>query len=948
MGVESGRSPRRRSRPRAQVRPTTEGRESADQRLGRATAPLISLQTKVGNHAVSSLIASTQRVPTVQLDRKAGWDKADTRGAVGGWNVKERDVGSIRRVPLDGLTLGNTTTDFVGDESKKTTETASHRAIVLIPSTVVPGQQVDVMVHFHGFTHRSQDPYAGWRQHSQSGTVRDVDLDRIEGQLEASGQKSMIAVLPQGVGGSTFGGLKLDTYLPQIFSRLAEAKEPPGSTSDKPLTQGRLLLSGHSGGGDRIANMLGGSVGQKVAEIILFEAIHKGGLGIVLGWATDHLDRVASALQKTSDPTKRTQIVESCPKLYAYCSAFDKDIPGSGQYAGTYDKLKKGLDAWFSTNKPLLGTAFDDLRARFRVEFLKGASHETVVRGLEDDPKATPLTDALVSLDRPTAPSKLTRSGKTTWVHPRSQPQVGPAKTPTTPTTTPTGGSAPAKTGVSSPAKTGASVRPPAGVLPPERIAAIALAHGQGPIQLLRSLARIIQGGDGYRVLADVLAIGGVKDSIDLTDALFEVARPELGGSRIPADREDLKAEWRDLRKRYARPAVAGAGGPATGTTVATPTGTPTGPTSTDSTKGSAGGPAGQPVGSDVKVPIDPAKVESAKAATGAKKLSAEEQKAALEAALKQATSGGTAKARKDMEVVLENHDLDYDTWFGGLEFSATFLDVPIKPSGGTTPGVHKDLLGRLEIAEKLLAKQFPGLSKGQIAGKMNIKQIVGVRPPKAATGASQPSAHCFGLAIDINHATNPFVGNMAPDDPEKKKGKKATDDEKRKYQEYLTHRSPRVIERAMLLLHQEKFNIEAQISVPKGPDRAGQLWEIHHRASNTLAEYLRLADDLDGTKLSKLVTDLNASGKDSRDLATWKRLITEDRTLLVHWDFMYHDKPQKAGYMDLGKELVVALMDAGLLWGGEYPGAKDMMHFDWRGGTIKDRSTKPKKKAKS
>jgi hypothetical protein len=50
-------------------------------------------------------------------------------------------------------------------------------------------------------------------------------------------------------------------------------------------------------------------------------------------------------------------------------------------------------------------------------------------------------------------------------------------------------------------------------------------------------------------------------------------------------------------------------------------------------------------------------------------------------------------------------------------------------------------------------------------------------------------------------------------------------------------------------------------------------------------------------------VTDLNASGKDSRDLLTW---------------------------------------------GGEYQGAKDMMHFDWRGGTIKDRSTKPKKKAKS
>jgi hypothetical protein len=411
----------------------------------------------------------------------------------------------------------------------------------------------------------------------------------------------------------------------------------------------------------------------------------------------------------------------------------------------------------------------------------------------------------------------------------------------------------------------------------------------------------------------------------------------------------DLMAEWRDLRKRYARPAIADADTSGPGPTTTTTSQTPTGPTSTGSTKGStAAADAGQPVASDTKVAIDPTTVVPAKAATGAKKLSAEEQKAALAAALKQATTGGNVKARKDMEVVLDNYDVNYDGWFGGLDFSATFLDVPIKPSGGNTPGVHKELLERLEIAEKVLAEQFPGLSKGQIAGKMNIKQIVGVRPPKAATGASQPSAHCFGLAIDINHATNPFVGNMAPDDPAKNKKKKATDEQIRKYQEYLTHRSPRVVERAMLLLHQEKFDVEGKISVPKGPERAGQLWEIRHRASDTLAEYLRLADDLDGTKLSKLVTDLNTSGKDSRDLPTWKRLITEDRTLLVHWDFMYHDKPQKTGYMDLAKELVVALMNAGLYWGGEYPGAKDMMHFDWRRGTIKDRSPKPKKKAKT
>ncbi len=920
---------------------------------------VIDLQTKAGNRAVSSLF--TGRLPVAQRDRVAGWAGADTRGAKGGWNVATREVGTIRRVPLDGLSVGNTKTDFVGDEANKTEESGSHRAVVLIPSTVTAGQRVDVLVHFHGFTHRSFDPYAGWRQHSGSGTVRDVDLDRIEAQLQASGQKSMIAVLPQGVGGSNFGGLKVDTYLPQIFARLAEAKEPPGSTSDEPMTPGRLVLSGHSGGGDRIATMLGTPVGQRAAEIILFEAIHGGGLATVLGWATGHLNRVASALQQTQDAGQRNGIVESCPKLYAYCSVFDKTIKGSGRYAGTYGKLKKGLDTWFATNGGLLGTSLAEIRARFRVEFLQGATHETVVRGLGDDPTASPLTDALVSLDKPQGASKLTRAGTSTWVHPHDQPSVGPRRKPTEkPVKEPAGTpatSVPLPSGVVPPVVAkpvrGTAVAPAA--LTPSRILAIAAAHGNGPFELLAATWRIARGGDSYRILSDVLAGGGLRDSTDLTDALFEEAHSELGGGRIPADRDDLKADWLDLRRRYARPAIADIKaspeaprrGNRTGPTDQTAKSTPTtagGAGRDDVTKSPGADPPVHPTGVEPATiepaRVDPATVKPAKAATGATSLTADEQKAALAAALKQATTSGTKSARKDMEVVLDNHDLDYDTWFAGIQFTATFLDVPIRPSGGNTPGVHRELLDRLAVAEKLLATQFPGLSKAQIAGKTGTYEIVGVRPPKAATGGAQPSAHCFGLAIDINHPTNPFVGNMKPS-----KKKNMTDEEKRKYTEYLTHRSPRVIERAMLLLRQEHFDVEAQITVKRGADRAAQLWEIHHRASETMAEYLRLADDLDGSTLSGLVSRLNASGKDSRDLASWKTLIREDRSLLVNWDFMHHKAPEKGGYMDLGKELVVALIQAGLLWGGEYAGAKDMMHFDWRGGKIKDRSTVPRKK---
>jgi hypothetical protein len=38
---------------------------------------------------------------------------------------------------------------------------------------------------------------------------------------------------------------------------------------------------------------------------------------------------------------------------------------------------------------------------------------------------------------------------------------------------------------------------------------------------------------------------------------------------------------------------------------------------------------------------------------------------------------------------------------------------------------------------------------------------------------------------------------------------------------------------------------------------------------------------------------------------------------------------------MNLPKELVQAMVGAGLLWGGQYYGAKDLIHFDFRRGSI-------------
>src|SRR5437773_2140090 len=104
----------------------------------------------------------------------------------------------------DGLTglvqlqaaLGNQT-DFAGEEADKTTESAAGRAIVLFATNIDPDKRVDIMVHLHGWSGRQTDPHAGWRQHKKHGTVRDVDQDRIEGQLQAAGTPQMVAMLPQ-------------------------------------------------------------------------------------------------------------------------------------------------------------------------------------------------------------------------------------------------------------------------------------------------------------------------------------------------------------------------------------------------------------------------------------------------------------------------------------------------------------------------------------------------------------------------------------------------------------------------------------------------------------------------------------------------------------------------------------------------------------------------------
>ena len=273
--------------------------------------------------------------------------------------------------------------------------------------------------------------------------------------------------------------------------------------------------------------------------------------------------------------------------------------------------------------------------------------------------------------------------------------------------------------------------------------------------------------------------------------------------------------------------------------------------------------------------------------------------------------AGKSATAKSQMEDAFTSAGTTVRDWFNDFEPDAEFLGLKIRAStGGASGGVHKQLADRLRTAQAALETSL-GCRGSECATILKVYDISGLRQPQAATGRSKPSFHCFGLAVDINYKGNPFIGNQ---------GNTAVE----------------VIERATLLVTGTRVNVTDK---PARGATAGQQWERLHGASEALKEYFKLADDT--TKLAAKVEALQKAG-DTRDAAAWTKQIKDDYVAV--WgkggggvdDFEHHEDPAQGGFMDHDKRLVEALESAGLYWGGQYNTAKDIMHFDWRNGTIR------------
>jgi hypothetical protein len=255
------------------------------------------------------------------------------------------------------------------------------------------------------------------------------------------------------------------------------------------------------------------------------------------------------------------------------------------------------------------------------------------------------------------------------------------------------------------------------------------------------------------------------------------------------------------------------------------------------------------------------------------------------------------ALKRKDVEQIIDAAGQGtVASWFGDIK-KGTFLGIELR--------VHKALADRLTRAETALvndSKINPDKKSAKDLG-VALKMYAStsdLRQPAKAVGGSSLSMHTFGLAVDLNYKGNPFIGNAGADAPD-------------------------AIRRATSLVLGTATNVTTSLGDAKASYAALKA------ASDALKTYFSYRNAANLKALTSAVQGHTAAKGEPRDLAGWQKQIEADYTELNgKGDFDNH-KPPEEGFLDLDESVVLALTGAGLTWGGTYPGAKDIMHFDLR-----------------
>ncbi len=230
---------------------------------------------------------------------------------------------------------------------------------------------------------------------------------------------------------------------------------------------------------------------------------------------------------------------------------------------------------------------------------------------------------------------------------------------------------------------------------------------------------------------------------------------------------------------------------------------------------------------------------------------------------------------------ILRNAGFDPKTWFGSFT-RITFLGQQVDDP------VHTDLAAHLQTVEAKFAADYGGGDAAKAGEALGIRDEAMPGARHAPTSAAV-SMHLFGLAIDINYTTNPFISTSA---------------------------NP-VFKHAADLLSRTTKGFAAGMSYD-------DLTEL----DRLLEDYFNLLTDEGG--LEAALQDATKAPWKGKTAKVAHRLIQADLDDVTgRWrrsDAGQKKKIQLGGFLDLDKRLVEGI---GLDWGGS--GYGDMMHFDMR-----------------
>ena len=298
------------------------------------------------------------------------------------------------RIPLEELKTGFQKPDKL---PSWTDESAAGKAIALVPQALDATKIQEVLLYFHG-----DGP--GYRQANQNfcifasskqgclekGWVEDVETARIAQQLQSSARPIM-AVLPQCPHGGARGEwpIDCDVYLDEIFNRLVKA----GIWKQKP-SDFRVILAGHSRGGDTIAKMIESRkklLPSKLAQLAIFDGIHSGRYQI---WALGRLTADLKKIEGLTGSNAQLNYLQASMKFRAYHAG--------PSYTDWHDALEKAIKGWFAANqqkKPSISTeVWGALRANYQVISAGHEDHFLVGLPMNGAVSEPPLLNALKSL----------------------------------------------------------------------------------------------------------------------------------------------------------------------------------------------------------------------------------------------------------------------------------------------------------------------------------------------------------------------------------------------------------------------------------------------------------------------------------------------------------------------------------------------------------------------